>query len=81
MEVAAPVPARFPQEPSITPPVMEAKVPMDPALALAEAGELLGAGQQEKAIEFLMKAFREGSPEIRKEAIRMLEDLGEIDSM
>jgi hypothetical protein len=53
-------------------------VPSDPHIALVEGKTLLGQGKRDEAVAYLMHTFREGSPDVRQEASRVLEELGEM---
>jgi hypothetical protein len=66
-----------PQEQPGTLSVPATEVSQDPEIALAKAKVLLSQGNREESVALLMQAFRAGSPEVRREAMRMLEDLGE----
>ena len=46
-----------------------------------ETEQLLSLGKRDEAVSLLLQAFRKGSPEVRKEASRILENLGEIDDI
>ena len=71
---AAPAPQGQPDTSSVP----AAQVSSDPQIALAEGKTLLSQGKRDEAVAHLMHAFREGSPEIRREASRVLEELGEM---
>jgi len=75
----APIPAsRAQQGQPGTLSVPAAQAPADPQSALTEGKMLLGQGKKDEAIAFLMHAFREGPPDVRREASHVLEELGEM---
>jgi thioredoxin-like negative regulator of GroEL len=57
-----------------------ARIPSDPQIALAEGKKLLSQGKRDEAVAHLMHTFSEGSPDVRQEASRVLEELGEMNT-
>jgi hypothetical protein len=72
---------RTPQEQPGTSSVPAAQVPSVAEIALAEGKVLLSQGNKDEAVAFFMHAFREGPPNVRQEAIRILEELGEMKTL
>jgi hypothetical protein len=52
----------------------------DPWMFLEDGKRLLSQGMCEEAVAAYLQAYREGSPTVRDQALKALEELGEVDT-
>ena len=52
----------------------------EPWVFLEDGKHLLSQGMREEAIAAYLQAYREGSPTVRDQALKALEELGEVDT-
>ena len=52
----------------------------DPGMFLEDGKQLLSQGKRQEAIDSYLRAYREGSPTVRDQALKALDELGEVDT-